>query len=298
MRKRILLLAATLALLTLLSSCSGGGGGSPDNVRPIYYLTETAGGRSLGYEAMVIDPELTLDEQIEKTIELMKNPVNENNTSLIREDLNLRETRVFGSTVVVYFDGGYGNLSQIEASLLEAGVALSLTGIEEISYVRIVGDGTIMSNFIGNRSIFLDDDDLRLTTFEIEIYAVDHIDGGLFPYQLRIISEKEELTPMMVLREMLNGDLGISAPFDGRMDTRAVTSPDDSGVIRVDVYVPVEMNLEGREDDIYSIVNSLCACRGVDAVNVVINGRSASSRGLLGCDGPLLPNLSYLGGNE
>ena len=115
---------------------------------------------------------------------------------------------------------------------------------------------------------------------------------------MRIVTEKEVVTPQLVLSEMVNGQFGASAPFDGRMDVRSVTSPTVDGGIRADLYVPVEMDISNAYCDIYSIVNSLCSCRGVSEVTITINGRQPSDRGLEGCDGSMTADDSYLGEND
>lgn len=290
--RRILPLA--LALCLLLSACGARVPDEDDGARAVYYLTSGETGRSLGYEVTSFDETRTVEEQILDVIAAMREPLNENDASLLGEDLALREVQVFGSTVVLHFDQGYDLLPTVDRSLLDAGLTLSLTGIDGVGYVRIVGENLSPAEFHSAASFVLDDGDLRLSSFEVDVYPVDRETGLLFPYSLRIVTERDEPSPFLVLQEMVSGKLGVSAPFDGRMDVRIIQGPTDEGNLRAELYVPVEMDLTGRECDVYAIVNSLCSCRGVERVTVLINGRAPSSRGLVGCDGPLGFSASYL----
>ena len=295
MRKRMY--SALLMILCLLSfaSCDSSPPSKKPSARAVYFLTQTEHGRELSYEVVSFDDQKDLEGRIADVIEAMKNPVNENNTSLIPHGVELSQVQVFGSTVVVRFSEQYASISAIESSLLSAGVTLSLTEMDEISYVRVTGGESRGTTFMSSRSLVLDDGDLRLTAFEVTVYLVDRETGRLVPRKMRILTEEDELTPEILLYEMINGQLGGSAPFDGRMDVRGVTLPNEEGTVRVDVYVPVEMDLTGREADIYSIVNTLFECRGVRGVTVTINGSPPSDRKITGCDGVMKSDSSYLG---
>lgn len=289
--RKISLFAVLAAILCLLASCAPGGG-EPESIRPVYYLTSGETGRSLGYELVTFDEEKELFLRISDVIEAMRNPINENDSPLLAEDMALEDVQVFGSTVVVRFSEEYDGLTAVGRSLLDAGVTLSLLEIDEISYVRVTGASSRPALFRGASSILLDDGDLRLSTFEADIYPVDRATGSLFVHHMRIVTEKEELTPALLLEEMCMGGLGSAAPFEGRIEVRGVTAAGESGDIRADIYLPADMDLKGRENDVYSIVNSLSSCRGVRTVTVLINGRDPSERGLQGCDGPLEPDMT------
>ncbi|MEA4919622.1 MAG: GerMN domain-containing protein [Clostridiaceae bacterium] len=295
--KKTVFIALTLALC-LIAGCATQQSTSSDEVRAVYFLTQTETGRRLGYEVASFDGSRELKDQIRDVIEAMRTPLNKNDISLIWNDIELSEVQVFGSTVVIRFSDEFEKLSVIEASLLSSGVTLSLMEISQIRYVRVIGGEAGGTVFMGNQSILLDDEDLRLSAFEIGVYPVSREDNNLFSYQMRIVTEEEKITPLIVLKEMISGQLGVTAPFDGRMDIRSVSAPNQDGLVRADLYVPVEMDLTGREVDIFSIVDSLCSCRGVTAVNVTINGRVPSERNLKGCDGPLAFNSEFLGESD
>lgn len=284
-----------LTFLLLFSSC--GQTIPAAEVQPahaVYFLTETTGGRELGYEIVPLEMSGSIEQQIRDVIEAMQNPLNANDRSVIGEEVELQAVDVFGSTVVIRFSEGYDCLSEIERSLLNSAVVLSMEGISDISYIRVTGDRSSSASFMNENSVLLEDGDLRLSTFEIEVYPVDPSTGRLMSYHLNISSEQEVLTPRLVLEEMLSGQLGDAAPFDGRMDIRKVSLSED-GSLRADLYIPVEMDLHGREADLWSVVNSLCSCRGVENVTVVINGRAPSERGLTACDGALTYDPTYIG---
>lgn len=290
----VILLAALLAL----SACAEGGSGDEAGVREVYYLAEGENGRELDCEVVSFDEGLTEEEDIRAAIEAMRSPLNENHKTLLGDGMGLEDVQIFGGTVVVRFSEGYDELSDIERSLLDSAVTLTLVEIDGISYVRVTGPEASPAVFRGASSVLLNDEDLRLSSYEIEIFPVDREKNALFSYQLRILTEEDEITPAMIMGEMINGQLGVAAPFDGRMDARMVSAPNDAGQVRAELYVPVEMELAGREADIYSIVNSLCSCRGVSSVTITINGRAPSERGLEGCDGPLRPDGSYMDGGR
>lgn len=290
--KKTALFTAIIFAACLLASC-GGGGAEPELIRPVYYLTSGEAGRSLGYELMAFDDDdMELSQRIAGIIDAMRSPINENDTSLLDDNMRLDDVQVFGSTVVVRFSEEYDGLTPIERSLLDAGVTLSLLEIEEISYVRVTGADFRPVFFRGASSILLDDGDLRLSAFEMDVYPVDRANNTLFVHHMRIVTEKEELTPALLLEEMQGGGLGSAAPFEGKMDIRSVTVLNDNGDIRADIHLPSDMELTGMENDIYSIVNSLSECRGVRTVTVVINGHEPSARGLVGFDGPLEPDMT------
>ncbi len=292
MKKTLSLLL--LAALLLLTACGPGAEPAEDGARAVYYLTRGDNGRSLGYEVTHFEEDKSVREQILDVLAAMRAPLNENDSPLLPDDLELKDVQVFGSTAVLSFGDGYDRLPTVERSLLDAGLTLSLTGIDGLSYVRIVGASLTPAEFHAASSFLLDDGDLRLSSFEVQVYPVDRETGRLFPYTMRLVTENDEPSPFLVLREMVGGQFGQSAPFDGRMDVRVIQGPGEDGLLRAELYVPVEMDLKGREADVYSIVNSLCSCRGVERVSVMINGRAPSERGLAGCDGPLRFESSYV----
>lgn len=287
-------LAAAGAALLLLCACGRQTAAEAAPARAVYFLTETESGRELGYEVVEFPQGGETEQQIREVIEAMRHPLNKNDHSVIAEDIELREVEVFGSTVVVRFSEGYDRLSPVESSLLHAAVTLSLSEIDEVRYVRVTGDSRGEANFMNSSSVLLDDDDLRLSVFEVEVYPYDRATEKIFPQKLRILSEKAALTPQIILDAFVSGRLGDNAPFDGRMDVRSVAGPGSTGMVRVELYIPVEMDLRGREAELYSVVNSLFACRSVQSVTVLIGGSPPSERGLQGCDGPLVFCTDYI----
>ena len=279
-------------LLLCLSACSQTVAEETQPARAVYYLSETDTGRELDYEIVHL-PEGAAEQQIRDIIAAMRTPVNANHRSLLPEAVELEKVEVFGSTVVIRFSEAYDEMSEIDRSMLVAAINLSLAEVGDIRYARVTGMRSSIAGFMNEESVVLEDSDLRLTSFEIEVYPVDHSVQKLVPYALHISSEQEVLTPYMVLEEMMAGQLGEAAPFDGRMDVRNVVQQGENG-LKADLYVPVEMDLRGREADVWSVVNSLCSCRGIEYVTVIINGNVPSERGLEGCDGILFYDPSWI----
>jgi len=293
MKRTVWIAALLMGLLFLCTACAEPAVAPGTPARAVYYLTEGERGRTLDYEILSL-PEGTPEQKIRNVLEAMRHPVNNNHIPLLREEVELKSVEVFGSTVVIRFSSAYDQLKEIERSLLHSGIVLSLQEMEDIGYVRITGSQSGMVGFMNADAVVLEDSDLRLTTFDIEVYPVDRSTGRLVAYPLHIASEREVLTPQMVLEEMMAGSLGEAAPFDGRMDVRNVTSSGEHS-LHADLYVPVELDLRGREADLWSVVNSLCSCRGVEEVTVVINGRAPSECGLQNCDGALTYNADFIG---
>lgn len=292
MMKHTVRIAALLMGLLLCTACADPAVDPETPARAVYYLAEGENGRTLDYEILSL-PEGSTEQKIRDVLEAMRHPVNTNHISLLQEEIELESVEVFGSTVVIRFSPAYDRLQEIERSLLHSGIVLSLKEMEDIGYIRVTGSQSSMVSFMNADSVVLEDSDLRLTTFDIEVYPVDRSTGRLVAYPLHIASEQEVLTPRMVLEEMMAGSLGEAAPFDGRMDVRNVVA-DDENSLRADLYVPVELDLRGREADLWSVVNSLCSCRGIENVTVVINGRAPSERGLRGCDGVLWYDAGWI----
>ena len=292
MRKKIPMVLL-LMLFCVLSGCQHPAAKEEDAARAVYFLMEGEHGRTLAYEIVQL-PEGPLQQQIEAVLDAMRTPLNTNHIPLLQKDIQVQSVEVFGSTVVVRLTGGYDQLSSISRSLLDSAITLSLCELEDIRYVRITGDRGNTVGFMSENSVVLEDSDLRLTAFDIEVYPVDRSSGYLVPYQLHIASEEEILTPRMVLEEMMAGTLGEAAPFDGRMDVRNVIQLEENS-LRAELYIPVEMDLRGREVDLWSVVNTLCSCRGIEQVSVVINGSTPSERGLKDCDGPLAYDSQWVG---
>ena len=288
-----IVIALLLALLCLLSACGHPVAEEEGNAQAVYFLMEGEQGRTLAYEVIDLQED-TLQLQIEAVLEAMRTPVNTNHTALLSEDIQVRAVEIFGSTVVIRLTGGYDQLSTIGRSLLDSAITLSLCELEEVRYVRITGDRSNAVGFMSESSVVLEDSDLRLSAFDIEVYPVDSSTDRLVPYQLHISSEQEVLTPRMVLDEMMAGTLGEAAPFDGRMDIRSILSTGEHS-LRAELYVPVEMDLQGREVELWSVVNTLCSCRGIEEVTIIINGSDPSERGLQNCDGPLRYDAQWIG---
>ena len=57
----------------------------------VYYLTSDESGKSLGYEVFTPDASLPVDGRIDEILRRMKNPMNENNRSLIPEGVEVKE---------------------------------------------------------------------------------------------------------------------------------------------------------------------------------------------------------------
>lgn len=279
-------------LLLCLSGCDQMSAEEIQPARAVYFLAESDSGRELDYEIVHL-PEGTAEQQICDIIEAMRTPVNTNHRSLLPEAVKLQKVEVFGSTVVIRFSAAYDTMTAIDQSMLVAAINLSLAEVGDIRYARVTGERSSIAGFMNEESVVLEDRDLRLTSFEIEVYPVDRSVQKLIPYTLHISSEREVLTPRMVLEEMLAGQLGEAAPFEGRMDIRNVSTHGENG-LKADLYVPVEMDLQGREAEVWSVVNSLCSCRGIDYVTIIINGNVPSERGLQDCDGILFYDPTWI----
>ena len=76
---------------------------------------------------------------LQALVESMYQPRQPGHESLIPSQVTLQNVTLSGAVATVDFSGEYQNLTALEQSLLSGGVALTLLGVDAVSYTHLAG---------------------------------------------------------------------------------------------------------------------------------------------------------------
>lgn len=255
----------------------------------IYYTNETA--TTLQEERAVINPDLETDEQINQLLTLLKNPP-EGESSIIPESLRLTyRTEQSESTgqmnIKMYVWGNYEALQPNVENVFRVGIMKSLIHMDNVGVVELFAmakneEGISVQtrkSYLTQDTIILNeaDENFFQDNVEVKLYFMDKSSTSLVMETRRVTVQMQERLVDKVVSMLIAGPTS---------DTCQATMPEGTAVNEillrhnicyVDLNEAFVRNYLGGELSeqlvVYSLVNSLTSCYGVDSVQILINGQ-------------------------
>ena len=203
-----------------------------------------------------------------------------------------------GAVVTVDLSQPYGDLTQVELTLANCCIVLTLTQLPGVEGVRITLNGEELPN---GMSRVLRPGDLVFSGVEeepVELSAALYFrraGTGELGYELRVLLVTEEEQPAQaVLEALLAGpqDEGLEPLLPQGVEIRSARL--EGGICYADFSAQLLEDVPtGREEQrlvLDSVVNTLCSLGTVDAVQLQVEGQDLARYGELELSGPLRPD--------
>lgn len=296
-------LSCLMAVLMLLSLCACAATTSESGeVLALYYrsdLVEARGGDAITSVPVAWDnlPEGDKQQQAEAVLHLLLGECTEKGfKSPLPSGTKLQSCTVTGSTAAVDFSAAYGQLSDMDLTIADYCVTLSLTQIPGIYTVRITVNGSELAYRDTNR--FMAGDALLTSTDDV----VRTISARLWFYDADgVLSSEERLLTLYEGESRL--DVVVDALLGGpETEGWQTLLPEDFRVLTVRAEEGIcYLNLPHEDAELLpedplaqtrilrGLVATLCSVEGVDSVQMLIDGEMQNTFGVMDISSPLLP---------
>lgn len=296
-QKWIALLAA--ALLILLCCCGLPQSHSESPTMRLYGLGGTSGGDAIA--AVEVDwsaaQELSAQEQAVALLEQLLGGCQEAGyRSPVPTGVRLLSCQVSGGTAWVDLSPGYGQLSGIDLTIADSCVALTLSQLPAVSAVRITVEGQELAYqdhglLLADQVLLTSEEDV-VRTLPVRLYFPGQEDGVLTPESRVLTLYEGESAAAAIMEALLAGpEAGGLLPLlpEG---FELLTVRVENGVCllnlpRSDVSLLPE-DAAQQEQLVQGLVRSLCSARGIDSVQLLLDGELSSSFGSVDISQPLL----------
>lgn len=296
-------LCLVCALFITLSGCSSTTQDVPSNdVEVMVYCMRNADIKKATRELISVERnfsnKLGPKRLVEAIITEMKNLDGYETRSVLPANVNAEQIIFYGNSVVVNLSKEYNKLSSIDKSLAAGALALTLTQIDTINFVKIscVDAKYDQANdfYLNVDSIVLSEDAIRFNAFEVEIIAINKIDNRLQKRKVIIKTEQDKVLANMIFAEMLHKpqeDILLSPIPDGLL-VRTIKM--NNGICEID-FMDADFNSISKLDSLHiaAIANTFCMQPDIKAVKIKVDGKHLSEYGINGFDGEIAYNKKY-----
>lgn len=280
------MLLTSCALPTLPSPAPGA------NWVPVYYMR----GVNLITEQHDVSGESML-QRVNALLDAMRAPSDGALQSLAPRGLTAVRVIINFNTATVDFSDQYNRLSDLSRALLCTAVSQSMFVFAEVNYVRFSCLGEFLTpvadRYFNAQTVMLDDSLIRFNAWKVMLYFPTETHNGLTAVETTVKAEERELSPALLLEQLMQGLGSNLVPFRGAVKTYTLTVQGSLCLVDLTPAPSTGFPL-GQPADVYAIVNTLCSLGNIERVEVTISGRIPSIYGISGCDGELVFNQSLL----
>ncbi len=289
MKKRLLMLILAmvfiLAIMMIGTGCSKESGnvqGDNDGFIIFYLSPERNEVLAKAYELQAKNPEQMVDECI---TQLKKTPDKSKYSAPVATNMSIKEYTVTNGKIDINFGESYLTLSSVEEVLVRAAIVKTLVQIPGIEYVTFNVEGAPIrdakNNVVGvmSKDSFVNNLGEQINTienYEITLYYAT-ADGSALKAVNRSVyastgMSMEKLVLTYLMQEPEEEDLQCVIP-EG---TKIISVATLDGVCLVsfdDTFLRYNYKVS-EEVAFYSIINSLCEIKGVNKVQISVNGNT------------------------
>jgi len=265
-------LALFLVLSLLMSGCAmGSGGGEVEGAR-FYRVENTAAGSGLVREN-TDKPVKTVEKMLSN---LNARPSDSTAPASLPEGVNVGFLGFNEGIAEVEMSPEYLSLKPREKLLTEAAVVLSLSTLDSVCYVDISCDKDFIGSF--GAEDFLEVDAM-CGGYEriIKLYLPDSNSEFIRPRSISLVDKGEADAEELILQQLFKNI------ENGMENTKILSVTTENGVCKINLseefYGAEPAGSMGGMVIIYSMVNSLCRLKGVDAVHIKVEGNEVTSYG-------------------
>lgn len=303
MMRRLLSGLMAVTMLLVLCACgktvSNGG-----EALALYYRSDLAlarGGDAITSVPIAWDtlPEDDKQQQAERVLALLLGECTEKGfKSPLPTGTVLQSCTVSGSTAAVDFSAAYGQLSDIDLTIADYCVTLSLTQIPGIYTVRITVNGNELAyrdtnRFMAGDALLTSTDDV-VRTLSARLWFYD-ADGILSPEERLLTLYEGESRLDVVVEALLTGPETEGWQPLLPEDFRVLTVRAEDGICYLNLphedaqLLPEDPMAQTRI--MRGMVATLCSVEGVKSVQVLIDGEMQNTFGVTDISSPLLPTV-------
>ena len=279
MKKVLLILMALILTVGIFSSC---GKNSGTQVKVYYKASST---NDLVYEARNLDLGKKTDaESVAKNAlkELIKGPKEEGKVPVISKKTKVYSLSVSERVATVNFSEHYLEKADGASVLLRHAIVYTLCGIEGIEGVVIQVEGeNLVNKSTGKEFGVLGMGDIANGTEDkvtVKLYFPDKKADGLFVEYRSIDAQNALSLEQIVINELIKGPQSSNLAPSVPQETKLIKLERKDNVCFVNLsgefVSKTNSGSSATTMALYSVVNSICALRGVDSVQILINGET------------------------
>ncbi len=291
MKRTILILLSAVLLVALLFALTSGRKESGETLSlyyPVHANDMTGGGDAI--DTVHINwreqREKSMQEQVEEVVRLMTGGCRDKKfRSPVPSGTRMQKCQITGSTVTVDFNGPYGNLSGIDLTMADYCIALSLLQIPGVYTVRITVNDRELA-YRGNNTFHADDALLTSQEDVVRNLAVRLYfpEGNTLTAEERILTVYEGESPTGAMLEALTaGPQNTALQPLLQPEFKALNTWVENNICYVNLPAQSEQLLpEGEAAQrltMDGMVRSLCSIRGVNRVQILVEGEHVAVYG-------------------
>ncbi len=282
--------------LLLLAGCASGGS---EEEYTLYCRASLSSGSASGADAvypLTVQVEGADDTALaEALLEELLRAGGEDYESPLPQGTQVQSVTIESGLATVDLSGAYTEISDMELTLADACITLSLCQLPSVERVSVLAEGKPLP--YRNQQI-LSADDLLLSgmdevvrTLRVRLFFPDEDTGELL-YIGRTLQLYEDQTAVEAVLEAL-----LAGPGDDRLravvpeGTEVLSGRVDEGICYVNLSQAFleerPQSLQEQKNVVYSIVRSLCSLSDVQAVQIAVEGENIGSYGAVDVSVPL-----------
>lgn len=245
--------------------------------------------RGLAAEEVTMPQGENIQETVEDILLKIKQVSGGGKAAAIPAGVTVNEVAFYGNSVIVSLSSTFDELPEVEKSLAAAAIALTLTQLDSIDYVKVscATDSYNASNdfYLNGDNVILDESSIQFNTFDITLYLVNTQTDQLEEVVRTLKTEEDQVYLNGVFSELVRQpeEENLQSPVPQGMMLRRLSS--ENGVCELDfLEIGAEKVKELDELSVQAIVKTMCAQDGVRGVLLRIDGKPLSEYGLEGYD--------------
>lgn len=296
--KRILAISVIFALLFQLTGCFGKG----ENITSInIYFKNKQTGELVAEEFEYEGKQSTMDMATFAMNMLVKGPSKDTNLKVLAHDAKFNSVSIKNEVAVVDFSEEFKYQTGVDELLSRFSVVRTLCGLPGITGVMItINSLPLTSNATGKEIGVMNKKDLvlgidtQMETITIELYFATTDKTALKSEQRQVETYDTVSLEKTVINELLKGPKSTELESAIPQGTKLVSVETKEGVCYVNLSAEFINNFTGNNGTlaVYSIVNSICNLETVNAVQILVEGKTGEKFGQYTFDAPLEKNLS------
>lgn len=296
------LLAILCAFAIVASGCTYQQDNREDLISLNVYCLETIApqdvARHLTYEERSFDSGLETKDLVDAVLQTMqKMDINEK-APAIPDGISISNITFYGNNVVVTLSKEFNSLTPIVRSLAAGAIALTLTQINTISYVKITCDDEKNNSandfYLNGDNIIINDDIIKFNAFDVPIFYVNEKAQKIVKTIKTVKTEQDRIYMNLIFSQLMTStdNTELTAPVPSGMMLRSIKM--NGSVCELDFMDTSSVNVRALgELQLAAIVNTFCLQEGVERVLITINGKNLSHYAIDGYDQPMGYDKSF-----
>gem|GEM_PF-4545245 len=282
MRKRILLLwllnLVVISVMMLFAGCSRQNEDGWISVDVAYMSSapETNKDGIFYFEKIDIEKDMPKEEAVKYLISAMQAPSATVYTSAIPVDTYVESVKINGNSITVDMSSSYSKIPDIQQTVSDAAITMTLCNIPDIELVRITCGGVPKSNrpdrYFTAASFIMNGESFESIKYEITLYFPNKAHTALIPETRETSIDDGKALAEMIMNELIRGPQNELSTYVTDRGVRVLYISIDDKVCSLNLSDAFLKNIEDMS--IYAIGNSLCSLPEIDEVEILVEGKN------------------------